>query len=80
MKDNERERRKPESIANLRLLTPKEVAEILAVKPGTLYAWISKGVNIPHLKIQGVVRFEQPAVMDWLESKKTARKKRNFEL
>jgi len=63
-----------------RLLNPYQLAEILAVKPGTIYSWLSRGVDIPHVKVGGTVRFREKAVEDWLMDKERARKKRNFEL
>ena len=62
------------------LLNPKQLAEILSVKLGTVYSWISRGVDIPHVKIAGTVRFREKAVMDWLLEKEWERKRRNFEL
>jgi len=62
------------------LLNPKQLAEILNVKLGTVYSWISRGVDIPHVKIAGTVRFRERVVMDWLMSKERERKRRNFEI
>jgi excisionase family DNA binding protein len=62
------------------LLNPKQLAEILNVKLGTVYSWISRGVDIPHVKIAGTVRFREKAVMDWLTEKERNRKRRNFEI
>ena len=63
-----------------KLLTPLQLAEVLSVRPGTVYSWLSRRVNIPHVKIAGTVRFREKAVMDWLMEKEKERKKRNFEL
>jgi excisionase family DNA binding protein len=63
-----------------RLLTPKQLAENLNVRPGTIYSWLSRGVAIPHLKIEGTVRFSERSVVEWLKEKERERKKRNFEL
>ncbi len=62
------------------LLNPKQLAEILNIRLGTVYSWISRGVDIPHVKIAGTVRFREKAVMDWLMEKERERKRRNFEL
>ncbi len=62
-----------------RLLNPNELAEVLNVKLGTVYSWISRGVDIPHVKIAGTVRFREKAVMEWLLKKEHERKKHNFE-
>jgi hypothetical protein len=44
-----------------KLLKPQELAEILKVRPGTIYPWISRGVDIPYVKIEGTVRFIRKA-------------------
>lgn len=49
------------------LLTVKELAEQLHIKPATLYAWAAQD-KIPCLKIHGVVRFEREAITDWLRT------------
>lgn len=63
-----------------KLLNPLQLAEILNVRPGTIYSWLSRGVDIPHVKIAGTVRFREKAIQDWLLKKEQERKKRNFEL
>ena len=55
-----------------------ELAEILNVRLGTIYSWLSRGVDIPHVKIAGTVRFREKAVTDWLLQKERERKRRNF--
>ena len=49
------------------LLTIKEVATRLQIKPSTLYAWAAQG-RIPCLKIHGLVRFRKDEIDQWLES------------
>jgi len=68
------------SLDQERLLTPSELARFLSVRPGTIYSWISRGVDIPHVKIEGTVRFREEAIQAWLLEREQARKKRNFEL
>jgi excisionase family DNA binding protein len=63
-----------------RLLNPQQLAEFLGVKVGTVYSWISGGVDIPCVKIAGPVRFREKAVTDWLMEKERERKRRNFDL
>ncbi len=63
-----------------RLLSPQQLADILAVRPGTIYSWLSRGVPIPHVKIEGTVRFREKAIQEWLAEKELARKKKHFEL
>lgn len=47
-------------------LTIKDVSNWLQVKPSTLYAWAAQG-KIPSVKMNGLVRFEQDAIRQWLE-------------
>ena len=63
-----------------KLLNPIELAEALHVRPGTVYSWISRRVDIPHVKIGGSIRFREKAVMEWLLQKERERRRRNFEL
>ena len=63
-----------------KLLNPQELAEALNVRPGTVYSWLSRGVDIPHVKIGGSVRFREKAVMEWLLQKERKRRRRNLEL
>jgi excisionase family DNA binding protein len=48
-----------------RLLTAKELAELLAVSPKTLYSYVSRNM-IPHFKIEANVRFRGKDVAEWL--------------
>jgi excisionase family DNA binding protein len=63
-----------------KLLDLQKLAEILKVRPGTVYSWISRGVDIPHVKISGTVRFRETAVMDWILKKEREKKRKKFEL
>jgi excisionase family DNA binding protein len=49
------------------LLTIKELAEQLRIKPATLYSWAAQG-KIPCRKIHGLVRFDQHDIDRWLSS------------
>jgi len=62
-----------------KLLNPSELATILNVRPGTVYSWISRGIDIPHVKVGGTVRFREKAIQDWLLKKEQEQKRRNFE-
>ena len=48
------------------LLTVKEVSGWLNVKPSTLYLWVSRG-KIPCRRLNGLIRFETPAIQAWLD-------------
>ena len=63
-----------------KFLTSVQLAEILCVRTGTIYSWLSRGLDVPHVKIAGTVRFREKAVQDWLFKKEQERKRRNFEL
>jgi excisionase family DNA binding protein len=51
----------------LKLIDIKEVAEILHVKPSTLYQWAELG-QIPCFKINGSLRFDIEDIMNWIKS------------
>jgi excisionase family DNA binding protein len=51
----------------MKLLTAKEVAAMLKAKASTVYAWAEQGM-IPCLKVNGLLRFSEEAVLEWLES------------
>lgn len=59
---------------------PRELAQILGVKPGTVFSWLSRGVDLPpYVKISGTTRWREEAVKRWIEKKEHERKRRNFE-
>jgi excisionase family DNA binding protein len=63
-----------------RLLNPKELAQILNVKVGTVYSWQSRGIDLPpFVKIGGSTRWREAMVKEWIERKERERKRRNFE-
>ena len=47
------------------LLTIKELAEQLRIKPSTLYAWASQN-KIPCVRIHGLIRFRSEEIERWL--------------
>lgn len=49
-------------------LTLKELAELLKVKPRTVYAWVSDK-RIPFARKGGLLRFRLDAVLAWNEPK-----------
>lgn len=54
------------------LLTVKELAEQLHIKPATLYAWAAQE-KIPCLKIHGLLRFDRQTIHEWLRSFRVTR-------
>jgi len=51
-----------------KLLTPERICEMLGIRPSTLYAWTSRN-QIPHLKVNGILRFKESEISQWLKSK-----------
>lgn len=51
-----------------RLLTPEEICELLGIEKSTLYAWTSRNL-IPFLKINGILRFREGEITEWLKTK-----------
>lgn len=52
-----------EVLVNRSLLTLKELSSFLQLHPTTLYRWVAEG-KIPHLKFNGLLRFELDKVME----------------
>ena len=64
-----------------RLLNVKQLAEVLNTKPGTIYSWISRHVDMPpSIRIGGTTRWRLSTVEQWVAEKERAWKKRHFEL
>jgi len=53
----------------IKLLTVKEVSEMLCAKPTTVYAWAEQGI-IPHLKLNGLLRFLEDDIFHWIALQK----------
>jgi predicted DNA-binding transcriptional regulator AlpA len=51
----------------MRLLTAKEVADMISVKPKTLYQWAELR-QMPHIKLNGCLRFDPDAIFAWIKS------------
>lgn len=49
----------------MKILTCKQVADILQAKPSTIYAWAEQSL-IPSFKINGLLRFDETEIMEWL--------------
>lgn len=50
-----------------KLLTARQVSELLEVKISTVYDWVYRGV-IPHVKLGRLIRFKKAEVFRWVES------------
>jgi len=60
-----------ELLASVDLISPEELASALKIARTTAYQWVRRGV-IPHLKLEGVVRFSPDDIREWLTSKRRA--------
>jgi excisionase family DNA binding protein len=50
-----------------RLLTVKELAELLNVRPKTVYQWANLS-QIPAIKLNGTLRFDVADIISWIEA------------
>lgn len=53
----------------MKLMTVQELSEMLRVKVKTLYQWAELR-QIPCIKINGVLRFDQDDIIQWIEENK----------
>lgn len=51
----------------MNLLNVKEVAEIVRVKPSTVYQWAGLGL-IPCIKLNGSLRFLKDEIYKWIQN------------
>ncbi len=56
-----------------RLMTAKQVSELIEVKPSTIYQWVHLGL-IPYVKLGKCVRFKKAELFRWID--KNLRKER----
>ena len=49
-----------------RLMTAKQVSELIEVKPSTVYQWVHLGL-IPYVKIGKSVRFKKDELFRWID-------------
>jgi excisionase family DNA binding protein len=54
-----------------RLLTVKELAVVMNVKAATIYQWAELR-QIPHIKLNGSLRFDLQDIQSWVESCKVS--------
>lgn len=52
-----------------RLLTARELAELLGFAAGTVVDWAERG-ELPAFKLGGRLRFRESEVLDWLEARR----------
>ena len=53
----------------IKILTCKQVAEIIQAKTSTIYSWAEQGI-IPCYKINGLLRFEEDDILQWIRNYK----------
>ena len=62
------------------LLGPRDLAQILGVKLGTVYSWMSRKVPLPPcVKISGTTRWRESTVLKWIEARENKKRRKNFE-
>ncbi|OPY65757.1 MAG: Helix-turn-helix domain protein [Syntrophorhabdaceae bacterium PtaU1.Bin034] len=49
-----------------KILTVKQISEFLQTKQSTVYAWAEQGL-IPSFKINGLLRFDEAEVIEWVK-------------
>ena len=61
-----------------KLLTPKQVAEIFQVKPGTISVWVKRKIAPPYLRQGRTLRFRESAVEKFILDKEHRDRVKNF--
>lgn len=51
----------------MKIINVKETASLLGVKEKTVYQW-AENRQIPHLKINGTLRFDESEIIIWIQS------------
>jgi excisionase family DNA binding protein len=54
---------------NDEILTVKEVAEMLKVKPGTVNQWMFRGIKLPFFKLGGTIRFKRSSIEAFIKER-----------
>lgn len=52
------------------IITPEQVAELLKVPVGTLYAWRHKGIGPPAARVGRHLRYRRRDVEEWFENQR----------
>lgn len=55
-----------------RVLNNKQTAELLGATPGTIRAWDSKGIGPRSFKVNGLRRWRESVVLEWLAEQEAA--------
>jgi excisionase family DNA binding protein len=51
----------------IKILTVKQVSELLQAKQSTIYAWAEQGF-IPSFKVNGLLRFDEAEIFEWVKA------------
>ena len=54
----------------MKLITVKDVSEILNVKSTAVYDWTYQN-KIPYYKLNGIIRFDKDEILEWIKSNKS---------
>lgn len=54
---------------DLEYWTAENVADLLKVRPPTVYGWARRDASMPVIKIGGTVRFPRARLMAWLRAR-----------
>jgi predicted DNA-binding transcriptional regulator AlpA len=61
------------------LLSPRELGQVLNVRPGTIFSWISRGIDLPPcILIAGSRRWDPGVVAEWIRAKEKEQRRKNF--
>jgi excisionase family DNA binding protein len=61
-----------EAVGPVRLLSAREVAELLQIPVGTIYQWRCTGVGPTSMRVGRHVRFNPEDVASWVEGRRGA--------
>jgi excisionase family DNA binding protein len=60
----------------MKLIGYKEIAEMMGMPIGTIYAWVCRK-EIPHIRISAkLVRFDLDEIQKWIEEKRVSEEKK----
>jgi excisionase family DNA binding protein len=53
---------------NAKMLTPAQLAELLAVSPKSIYAWVKQGM-LPAIQLGASIRFDPFTTAEWIRKR-----------
>ena len=51
-----------------KLLTPKQLSELLQIRPSTIYKWVHYGY-VPFIKVGDLIRFREKQIEGWINKR-----------